>query len=122
MPVGNVRPETIVLVGPFGPTCTIAPVPGVGPPAAVLISSAYSLPCRKASPRTFSTPVARTLRVWWPVGQQPAEPQADGGVPADRCDAGVEMVEDPRRVREEFLRGGGHRDGMRVAVDEVRAQ
>jgi hypothetical protein len=39
------------------------------------------------------------------VGQQPAEPQADGGVPADRCDAGVEMVEHPRRVREEFLSG-----------------
>ena len=47
--------------GSVCPTRTIAPVPGAGPPAVVLISSAYSLPWRKARPRTFSTPVARTF-------------------------------------------------------------
>jgi len=45
----------------FRVTRTILPVPGVGSPAVVLVSSAYSLPWRKASPRTFSTPPAKTL-------------------------------------------------------------
>jgi hypothetical protein len=37
MPVGKVRPETIVTGGPCRLTRTIAPVPRVGPPALVAI-------------------------------------------------------------------------------------
>lgn len=55
------------------------------------------------------------------IGQQPAEPETDDGVLADRGDAGVKMIEYPRRIREEFLPGRRQRDGMGVAVDEVRA-
>src|SRR5881227_3274119 len=46
MPVGNTRPETIVLTTCPARTCTIWPEPGVGPPAVELNSSAYSLPPR----------------------------------------------------------------------------
>jgi hypothetical protein len=39
------------------------------------------------------------------VGQQPAEPEADAGVLADRADAKLEVVEDPGGVGEELVPG-----------------